>query len=210
MNAPRTGEAACRPLFEHEWRPHIECRPQRRAAPHRVVAPATGGLTSTSTGGPTRWWHVLEITLSRAPFFHETAVPCQRKSDVSTSTHASIRILMSQLVRGSMQVEFRVKVRRCHLSHELEAPRMERSRRQSTGFLFIGSFENLRFPLHFLPVPNPHTILGKGLKFSPVTHILCSTTASFRATPTMARSVAFLPPSDFARPHFLSAESLPK
>ena len=36
-----------------------------------------------------------------------------------TSTQASLRILMSHYVLGSMQVEFRVKVRRCHLSREL-------------------------------------------------------------------------------------------
>jgi hypothetical protein len=52
-------------------------------------------------------------------YFHETA------GSVNTfllllSTHTSIRILMSREMRGSMHVEFKVEVRRCHLSRELE------------------------------------------------------------------------------------------
>jgi hypothetical protein len=52
--------------------------------------------------------------------FHETAAVVNKIfSYCPTSTQASIRILMSHYVLGSMQVEFRVKVRRCHLSREL-------------------------------------------------------------------------------------------
>ena len=54
-----------------------------------------------------------------------------------------------------------------------------------------------------------HTILGKGLKICPVTHIRCNRTANFRATAITAR---FLPglPSLFDKPHCRSDESLPK
>ena len=102
------------------------------------------------------------------------------------------------VLRGSMQVEIRVEVRRCHLSHELEAQVMERSSRKTRVFSILPSNTNI------------HTILGKGLKNSPVTHKRCSKTASLRATPTMARSVAFLPTPALAKPHCRSAESRPQ
>src|SRR5580698_1930549 len=50
--------------------------------------------------------------------FHETARPVNKNLH-PTPTQASIRILKSPIPPGSMQVEFKVEVRRCHLSVEL-------------------------------------------------------------------------------------------
>ena len=60
---------------------------------------------------------------------------------------------------SSMQVKFRVEAWRCNLSHELEAHSLRRSRQE----IRVSSTRQTRTRLH--------TILGKGLKLSPVTHI---------------------------------------
>ena len=82
--------------------------------------------------------------------FHETA-PVVNENLQRTSTQASIRILMSRMLLGSMQVEFRVEVRRCHLSRELVAQGHYRSRRDAR----VSTTRPVRSKLH--------TILGKGL-----------------------------------------------
>src|SRR5216684_2755999 len=96
-----------------------------------------------------------------------------------------------------MQVNFRVEARRCNLSHEFETQDERRSRR-SCGLSRTSAC------LH-----KSHTVLGKGLNISPVTHIRCSTIESLRATAITPR---FLPASlpFFARPHCRSAESFPQ
>src|SRR5260370_33655439 len=101
------------------------------------------------------------------------------------------------IVAGSMQVRFRVEARRCHLSRELEA--------HSAGAVAGRS----GFPRYYYLKRKLHTILGKGLKTSPVVHRRCSSTANFRATAITAR---FLPalPSLLDKPHCRSAESLPQ
>ena len=96
-----------------------------------------------------------------------------------------------------MQDKFRVEAWRCHLSHELEAHSPRRSRQEIRVFAA---------PLCLHKI---HAILGKGLKFSPVVHILCSSTASLRATAITARFLLALP-SLFDKPHSRSAESLPQ
>ena len=63
----------------------------------------------------------------------------------SPSTQASIRILNEPIGAGSMQVKFRVEARRCHLSHELEAPRRKRSR-QDHGFSQQFAYNQLLTP----------------------------------------------------------------
>jgi hypothetical protein len=65
--------------------------------------------------------------------FHETAPTCQQQFLLQTRlrfnpgfhTHSD-----EPITAGSMQVRFRVEARRCHLSHELEAPDHRRSRQE--------------------------------------------------------------------------------
>ncbi len=108
-----------------------------------------------------------------------------------------MRILSEPISTGSMQIRFRVKARRCNLSHELEAHSLRRSRQE------IRVFATLRLQ------QKHHAILGKGLNISLVVHSRCSSTASaFGATATTAR---FLPevPSLLDNPHWRSEDSLP-
>ena len=68
--------------------------------------------------------------------FHETAPTVNEKLFLPspTSTQASIRILMSLVLPGSMQVGFRVKVRRCHLSRELRGSSLLTQSPDTDGF----------------------------------------------------------------------------
>ena len=130
--------------------------------------------------------------------FHETASTCQPKSTAQYSlTCASIRILMDRSLPGPMPVDIQIKARRCNLSRELNG-----------SIPLTQSPENLRFASHLQPIASRHPFIGKGLNSSPLTHKECSTTASFRATATMARLVAFVPPA-LASPHCRSALSGP-
>ena len=133
--------------------------------------------------------------------FHETAPYCQQKSRElfdPLQPRLPYAFLVSRLVLARCKLNSESKPWRCNLSHELEAHSLRRSRQEIRVFTTLLSLQR-----------KLHTILGKGLKISPVVHILCSSTANFRATAITAR---FLPelPSVFDKPHCRSDESLPQ
>jgi len=110
--------------------------------------------------------------------------------------------------------------RRCHLSREFAPKGLSSQHAQSPSDVGVRSFPSTEIFVFRPPFsaafnrsvsPNPrYPTAGKAFHFSPVFHIRCSTTASFRATATIARLRAFLPPrSEYFKPHCRNAESVP-